>query len=304
MSLLSRLAFGVLWASRRKRRFTDVEAFRRYVARTRGQRHAPPATLAWRVGVQPGEIGGWPSYTVTPRRGPANGLHVLYLHGGSYVFEMVREQWDLAAALARRLSATVHVPGYPLPPRARAGDILAALPGVYRALLSMVDARDVVVVGDSAGGGMALALVQLARDQGLPQPRDTVLFAPWLDLTLTDPGIAAVAPRDPMLAVPGLREAAAMYAGDWSPDHPLLSPVHADLTGLGRISLFIGTRDILLPDCRRLRDRAADQGVALSYVEYPGMFHDWMAAVPLPEARRVFDQVAGIVKAVSGPGPA
>jgi acetyl esterase/lipase len=293
-SLLSRIAVGVVRIRRYKRRYANLKAFHAYVAATRDQPHRPPPGLARRVRIEPDQLGSWPSYTIWPADRPATGRHLLYLHGGAYIFQMVKEQWDLVGALAQRLGCAVSVPGYPVPPHPGSGaaQIFPALLDAYRDLLTRIDAADLVVAGDSAGGGMALALAQLARREGVPQPKDLVLFAPWLDLALANSEIAPMARRDPMLAVPGLREAARMYAGDLPLDDPLLSPIHADLSGLGRISLFIGTRDIGLPDCRLLLRRAQKQRVPVDYFEYPGMFHDWMAAVLLPESRQVLRQVA------------
>lgn len=280
--------------TRRKRRYAKLTAFQAHVAATRDEPHRPPPGLVKRLRVEAGEMRGWPSYTVTPRSGPAGPRHVLYLHGGAYIFQMAKEQWDLAGALAERLGCAVSVPGYPLPPHPGSGaeQIFPVLLDAYRDLLARGDANDLAVAGDSAGGGMALALAQLARREGLPQPKDIVLFAPWLDVTLTNSEIAQVARDDPMLAAPGLREAGRMYAGNLPLDDPLVSPIHADLAGLGRISLFIGTRDIGLPDSRLLLRRAQKQRVPIDYFEYPGMFHDWMAVVLLPESKQVLRQVA------------
>src|SRR5689334_4231317 len=119
-SALSWMVIGALRAVRRKHRYADLDAFRRYVAATRDRPHAPPASVTRRVRVRYGEVRGWPCYTVTPRRGPTAGRHVLYLHGGSYVFQMVRQQWDLVRAMAQRFGCPVTVPAYPLPPAARA----------------------------------------------------------------------------------------------------------------------------------------------------------------------------------------
>jgi acetyl esterase/lipase len=145
-------------------------------------------------------------------------------------------------------------------------------------------------MGDSSGGGISLALSQRLREDGQPQPGHVILLSPWLDATLSNPDIPAIDKIDPFLGVEGLKYGGEVYARDVDPRSYLVSPVYGNLKGLAPITLFIGTRDILWPDCRRLRDRAREEGVALDYREYDGMVHDWMLG-PLPEAKRAIREI-------------
>ncbi|WP_405720641.1 alpha/beta hydrolase fold domain-containing protein [Streptomyces sp. NBC_00046] len=119
---------------------------------------------------------------------------------------------------------------------------------------------------------------------GLPAPARTVLISPWLDITLTDPRTAQLEDRDPWLAVTGARYAGDLYRGALPADHPHVSPLLADLTGLNPISLFSGTRDIVNPDARRLAARATTAGVELDFHEAPEMLHVY-PLLPIPEGR-------------------
>ncbi len=121
-----------------------------------------------------------------------------------------------------------------------------------------------------------------------------MLFAPWLDLTTTDPGIADRESHDPFLSGPGLREAARLYTDGLDQRDPRVSPLFGDLSGLAPISVFTGTRDVLLTDSRRLRDRIRATGADVDYEEYPGMFHGWILQ-NLPEARHATDRVSELV---------
>ncbi len=137
---------------------------------------------------------------------------------------------------------------------------------------------------------MSLALGQRLREDGLPQPGNVIMLSPWLDATLSNPEIAIVDRIDPFLGVQGLQYAGAAYARDVDPKSYLVSPVYGSLKDLAPATVFIGTRDIFLPDCRKLRARAAAENVKLNYREYDGMVHDWMLG-PLPEAKQVLREI-------------
>src|SRR4030095_372304 len=123
------------------------------------------------------------------------------------------------------------------------------------------------------------------------QPGHIVLLSPVLDVTLSNPWISILDKIDPFLGVQGLQWCGGVYARNVDSASYLASPVNGSLKGLAPITLFIGTRDILLPDCRKLRDKAQSEGVALSYYEYVGMVHDWMLLVLLPEAKQVLEEI-------------
>jgi acetyl esterase/lipase len=151
-------------------------------------------------------------------------------------------------------------------------------------------------MGDSSGGGISLALAQLLREKRREQPRNVILLSPWLDASLSNPEIPAFDKIDPFLGIEGLKYAAGIYVRDVDPKHYLVSPVYGSLKDLAPISLFVGTRDILLPDCRKLRDRAAAEGVALNYREYEAMLHDWML-ISLPESKQALKEIVEIIRA-------
>ncbi len=142
---------------------------------------------------------------------------------------------------------------------------------------------------------MTLVLAQEPRAAKRPQPANLVLLSPWLDITMRDPAIATIDRRDPYLSSPGLMEAGRLYAGSLDPCGPRLSPLFGELAGLGRISLFTGTRDVLYSDARRLRAEAARCGIDIDYIEYEDMFHGWMLQA-IPEARQATRQLIDILQ--------
>jgi monoterpene epsilon-lactone hydrolase len=122
-----------------------------------------------------------------------------------------------------------------------------------------------------------------------------VLISPWLDITMSNPEIPSLDRQDALLSRAGIVEAGRLYAQGDDPHHHLLSPINGDLTGLERLSVVIGTHDVFLADCRRLRALMNTLGVELNYREYEGMFHVWIAAVWLPESIQAIQQIAAIV---------
>ncbi|QRP49691.1 alpha/beta hydrolase fold domain-containing protein [Amycolatopsis sp. FDAARGOS 1241] len=295
VSTKAKLYMAYQRASGHKRFYDDARTLHRTLrSHQRPSMARPPHRIRRQCTVDRHEVRGFACWTLRPRRGTA-GLHVLHLHGGGYVEEIQQHHWRFAAELVARLGCAVTLPIYPLVPRHDHTETLPMVHAAYEQLAAGADHR--VVSGDSAGGALALAIAQRLRDEGRPQPDGLVLISPWLDVTLEDPISVVLDEHDPILGITGLREAGRIYSEGTDPHDPRISPLHADLTGLGPVSLFIGTRDLLLPDARRFRDRAHDAGVALDYREYPGMFHNWVMQ-NLPEGREALNHVERFLRRV------
>ena len=240
---------------------------------------------------------GYAVVTITPRGGAAAGApHLLYLHGGGYVMDVAAVHWDTVCRLCAMLGASATVPLYPLAPEHKADEVLAAMRALYGELADHYGASRITVMGDSAGGGMSLALAQILKADGGPQPARLVLWSPWLDATASDPAQRAVEPNDRMLAISGLEACGEMYRGDLPIDDYRVSPLFGPLEGLPPMAVFSGTSDILIVDGRRLSAQLKALGVAHEYHEYPGMFHVWML-LPVPEGKRALEQSSAFIRA-------
>ncbi|WP_324277371.1 alpha/beta hydrolase [Blastococcus brunescens] len=289
-SLQMRVIVAVLRLTR-KRGMATAERGRRRVAAPKGP-SGPPRSLRTRHDVSTRRVGGFDCHTVAPRGGEA-GRAAIYLHGGAYISEISPQHWTLISRMADA-GVRVEVPSYGLAPQYTYRDAYPFLTDVYRELVADVPASQVSVVGDSAGGGLALGLVQLLGAAGLPQPGRVVLVAPWLDLTLGNPGLPAVEARDPWLSSAGLHEAAKAWADGDDPTDPRLSPINGSLAGLPPTDLYVGTRDICLPDAHLLRDRAEAAGAALRLVVCEGAVHVY-PLVPAPEGRAAAREIVATV---------
>ena len=219
---------------------------------------------------------------------------VLYVPGGGWVFPPRIFHWRFLAVLAHETNFSVHVALYPRAPTHTYNDVMGFLLPVYRELI--VRAIPLIVMGDSAGGNIALSLLLRAREEGLPMPSRLVLMSPVVDLALSNPEMDQIEPRDPMLAIAGLRAAATWYAGNLSCEDGRVSALRGPLAHLPRTQLFIGTNEILFPDNQLFREKALREGVALDYHGAPEMMHVWPLMGFLPEARLARRQIAEFIE--------
>jgi len=232
-------------------------------------------------------------YTLHPRKQDTN-KHILYLHGGAYVQNFVRQHWTFLGLLVESLHCSITAPDYPLAPAHTYKDAFAMVEPLYHELVKKVQASRVILMGDSAGGGFALALSQLIASKGYPEPAKLILLSPWLDITLKNPAIRAIDPLDPFLGIDGLQKAGMSYAGDTNPDCFLLSPINGPAEGLPEIFLFSGARDILVADARKWKDMMQEKGIRIHYYEYDEMIHVWML-LNFPESKKARDQIIAII---------
>lgn len=282
-SFLARLAPLVLTLRASKRQFASPERTLAAIARERAHPKSfePPRSIPARRR----DHAGWPIFEVGDAAAPRRAI---FLHGGVYSFEIDPLHWKLVAELAEA-GVLVTVPIMPLAPLGTASVVVPTVADLTQALVDEVGAANVSIIGDSSGGGMALATAMELRDRGVPPLGATVLIAPWLDISGTDPRLAEIAPHDPWLAVAGTHAAGALYRGELPESHPYVSPLNGRLEGVGPVTLFSGTRDILNADATRLVALARETGHPLDYYEGVGMIHNY-PILPMPEgaaARRV-----------------
>lgn len=281
-----------------KPKMATAELARLSMAEPKG-RSAPPDKLLERHNVTCRRVNGFDCWTVTPRTGGRRAA--MYLHGGAYIAEIAPQHWDFVSALADA-GVRVEVPIYGLAPRYTYRQAYPFLTQVYRDLVTDTGTAAVDVAGDSAGAGLALGLVQSLPDAGLPAPRRLILISPWLDLTLTGEGITRAATRDPWLSPEGLIAAGTAWAGGDDRTQPQLSPINGPLTALPPIDVYIGTRDLFLPDVRRFAYLAARSGAPVMVQECPGAVHVY-PLVPAPEGRSAAQRIIASIAWPSQPSP-
>lgn len=258
---------------------------RRFMARSTG------ATLEqWQAnGRWPGgERLSWPNAATSAVHDSDAQPVMLYLHGGGFIACSPETHRPLVGSIVRRTGFTAYVPAYRLAPEHPYPAALDDAIGAYDHLVHDlgIDPSRIVVAGDSAGGGLALALVMSIRDRGTRTPAALVLFSPWTDLAATGNSLDENSDRCAMFAGDTIRRASRFYVGAQDPRHPLLSPLYGAYDGLPPILLHASHDEVLRDDTLRVAERAREAGVEVTLRMWRGVPHVWQFfAAVLPEAR-------------------
>jgi acetyl esterase/lipase len=222
---------------------------------------------------------------------------VYYLHGGGYISGSAKTNRPITVPLARRLQRRVFSLDYRLAPDHRfPAAVEDALAG-YRWLISTgIEPHHLSVAGDSAGGGLALALVMALRDQAESLPGCVVCLSPWTDMTGSGESIVANSERDAMFYGEDIRAYADVYLGSQSPDTTLASPVLGDLAGLPPLYIEVGESEVLLDDARRVHEKTLAAGGSSQLRIMEGVPHGWQFGAPfVPEARESLKEIARFI---------
>ncbi len=239
--------------------------------------NSPPPFLNLLLGesVQYTTSNGMSVVQITPAHPTGN--YVVAIHGGAFIFGPSFFHWIDYSVTAAQTGATFEVPIYPLLQQGgTAGVVVPAMAGVISGQIAAHGAPHVSVIGDSAGGNLALAAVEymVANPSLGPVPASMVLLSPWLDLGMTNPNIAFVA--DPLLPLGPAQQIGRIWAGNLPVTDPMVSPLYGSLAGLPPTYSYSGSLDILAPDELRLQQFAVTQHAPISFVFANGQIHDWV----------------------------
>ena len=221
-----------------------------------------------------GEFGGVRGEEVVFTGSPPNGS-VLFLHGGGYVMGGPQTHRGLTSRLAKASGASVVAIDYRLAPEHPFPAALDDAEAAYRALLARQPARSIVVAGDSAGGGLALALALRLKQSGVPQPAGFFVISPWTDLLQSSETCTTKADVDPIISREGLDGMASAYLGEADGRDPLASPVYGDFAGVAPILIHVGADEVLLGDSVSMSLVAGASGAAVRLEIWPEMIHVW-----------------------------
>jgi acetyl esterase/lipase len=230
---------------------------------------------------------------------------LLYLHGGGYIACSPETHRPLVSTLVRRVRGRAFVPRYRLAPEHPFPAALDDAKAAYRYLLDEqgVAPSQLIVAGDSAGGGLALALTLAVRDAGWPLPAGVVAFSPWTDLAATGRSLDENTERCAMFAGDTIRRAARFYVGDADPTLPMLSPLYGDFRGLPPMLVHASEDEVLRDDAIRVATAARAAGVSVELDLWPHVPHVWQFfSTVLPEARASLDAVTRFIHARTAAG--
>ena len=300
--LLNRIVYGrslraTLYEFSLRRQFatqrTAEEEIRRMKdKRAKGEKpYALPDDLSFSRPIEAYAFHGMQVFTLN---GEGNGPVALYLHGGAYVNGFNAHQWQFMDRLARETDCTVVAPAYHLAPFADYARAYRDLTALYRALKEKAPDRRLILMGDSAGGGLALGLAEYLAGTGKALPERLILFSPWVDVSMENPDIAGYVSVEPMLHLELGKVHGKFWAGDADTRFWMVSPLFGDMTGLPPVTIYCGTRELLYPDILLARDQLAAAKVDVTLRVGQGLNHDW-PLMPIPEADGAFGEVERIM---------
>lgn len=228
----------------------------------------------------------------------ANNTVIFYLHGGGYVAGALKQHYQFINKLINNLNVQVVIPDYPLAPSHTFSKTYAFIEKAYNQLLTTHPQAKIIFMGDSAGGGLALGFYLKLKNERKPLPHEMILIAPCVDSSFENPILYKYLKNEPMLKdITGLLRISRIYS-EGDSRNPLVSPLYGDFKNTKPFHIFIGTNDILYPDCKRLYEKLKAQNIDIHFNVYEKMIHCWPIAIQLEEANHAFERMADIINAV------
>lgn len=282
----------------RTRKMFNLDLFRSIDER-RSDMHSLSRYLTYpsKVTVEDIDINGVPCQRYTPNDA-VKGKVLLYLHGGAYI----NGPFSIYGPYISRLSKTCRLGGilvgYRLAPEDPFPAALEDVNTVYTHLIENgSQPSDILIAGDSAGGGLAIASLVSFRYQELPMPNACLVISPWADLTNSSESQQTNVKKEVLLTKKQLDEAAKMYSNGMDLKSPLISPVFADLSGLPPLFIQVGSDEILLSDSLKLAENAQKAGVPINIKVWEGMFHVWHAMQHImPEGHKAVEEACAFIQ--------
>lgn len=218
---------------------------------------------------------------------------ILYLHGGAYASGSANTHRVLVALISRFSGARVILPEYRLAPENTFPSALKDSLFVYRWLINQeIKPSNIIIAGDSAGGGLAAATILSLRDNNEPLPAGLICISPWADLTDGGETRITKAKEDPEFTAKDIRKAALRYAGGEDLNNPLLSPIYGDFHGFPPLLIQVGSEELLLSDSVKMSEEARLAGVDVTLEVWEGMWHVWhIMGSFVPESRKAIKRI-------------
>ena len=235
-----------------------------------------PKKISQECYITSNEFIGRKIFTLTPKIKNEKEKYILYFHGGSYIAETSEEHWNFLENLVKDTGYTVILPDYPLAPKYTYEDVFTMIKPLYKEIIERISPEDLIMMGDSAGGGMALALEENLSEENEKLPSKLILISPWLDTRMENSKIDEVQKNDKDLNKEALKLAGIAYKGKNGKDTYLVNPIDGPLDKLKNVTIYTGTYDILNPDVEILVQRAKEKNVTIDVKEYEECGHIWI----------------------------
>jgi len=218
---------------------------------------------------------------------------VFYIHGGAYRYDFVPFHWQFIEKLVKETNALVIAPAYRLAPFATYREAFDLIIPLYKKYCAEHPEKKIILMGDSAGGGLSLALTEYFKSESIRMPNELILFSPWVDISMENKEILEYQPKDPLIEAASSVAVAKRWSGDLNLHDPRVSPIYGDLKGLKNVTVFIGTDEVLYPDVTKMF-YMLDRDVSNELIVGDGMNHLY-PLYPIEEAKYACHKVFHIV---------
>ncbi|AWX31827.1 alpha/beta hydrolase [Methanosphaera sp. BMS] len=216
---------------------------------------------------------------------------VIYLHGGIYVNEIRKPHIIFCDKLAKDVNATVFAPIYPLAPNHTYDETYGIITRLYESLLKTD--KPIIIMGDSAGGGLSVAFCEYLGENDLTQPVNLIAISPWLDVSMS--GDYDEVEFDPMLGVDGIREMGKTWAGKLDVKDYRISPLYGDVSKLPKTTLFVGTHEVFYPDVVKFYEKLKDASVDAQLNIGENMTHVYPIYPLVPESKDAYKHIVEVI---------
>ncbi len=280
-----------IWFSGRRKKFLTEQAMHAFIEKNRSRKpYALDAAFMKKHSIAQFTSDEMDVYVLNQ-----HSIHtktIVYFHGGAYINELTGFHWRYLVKLANKTGYKIFVPVYPKLPNYNYVDCYKQLDYFYDKTLRKYN--QLIFMGDSAGGGLALAFAQKLHAEEKPGPIQNILFSPWLDMGSEHEGYAELEKTDPMIGVTGVKILAKLWYEPGNHTNYLVSPLYGNLSGICETTIVVGTNELIVLDSRRFKEIAQQQNFKLNYYEFEHMHHVF-PLFPIPEANKVWEIVLPIL---------
>ena len=223
---------------------------------------------------------------------------IFYIHGGAFVKRQSKLHFDLFKKLVSKTGCMLIAPDYPLVPNSKVDDIYQHLEACYHQVCHEYKNQNIILMGDSAGGGLALGLAQRLSEKENRKDQNLILISPWFDVSMTSPKVVEIQKEDPILNYQTLKHIGSMYAGSYAMSDPRVNPLYGTFEGIKHIAVWSGTYDILYADALALEEKLAQKKVHLDLYVYEKMLHTWIY-FGIPESIKAIHEITNTILKMS-----
>lgn len=259
----------------------------------------PPITTTLKYSVTEKKFANRKVFIIKPKKEDKKSeKYILYLHGGAYILEATYKHWQFLEDIVSRTEMTLILPDYPLAPKNTYKEVFNMIEPLYKEIIKKVGKDNLILMGDSAGGGMAVGLLQKIGEENGQMPEKTILLSPWLDVRMNNPKIDEVEKLDPVLLKEGLKAVGKAYAGEDGMESYLVNPILGPLDKLENIVLYTGTYDMLNPDAHVFLEKAKEAGLDIDFREKEKAIHIWMTHIEnknVYSAKETFENIVSLL---------